>query len=489
MSATELPASAPAQPTESGFRFIAESLVALALAVMLVRTFAVEGYIISTGSMAPFLLGYHKQVVCPDCRFPFAVGVPVDEDHPTGGPVACPNCGQSEIHLEHVPRNEGDQLLVQKLAYLFRQPKRWEVVVFQNPSRPTQAYVKRVIGLPGERIQVQAGDVLINDELVRKSLSEQRSTRIPICSQQHCPAHAHDFRWEADTGWQSRPNGFELEPPSASQAMTEDTSPAELSWVAYRGSAPKRNGAGSTVSSPSAQAWPADDYAYNGLTEPITRYLVRDLMVSFELELQRGRGEFAVAMSDGRQSFEVRLAAGERELRLFVDDAPEPADTAQLSGSIWRRPMLVEMSLFDRQLLFAVNGETVFVQKLSLRANDNAAAQASATVSSPVRFGGRDLRAFVREVTLYRDVYYTRGDGRNGVKEPYALGEDEYFFLGDNSPVSLDSRSWTDGVVHEHMLIGKPFLVHLPSRPGRIKVGSAEWHIRVPDWGRIRYIR
>ena len=109
---------------ESSLRYIVESLASLALAVLLVRSFAVEGYIISTGSMAPYLLGYHKQVVCPECKIPFAVGVPVDDSHETNGPVDCPNCGQKQIDLSHVPRNEGDQLLVQKFAYLFRRPKR-----------------------------------------------------------------------------------------------------------------------------------------------------------------------------------------------------------------------------------------------------------------------------------------------------------------------------------------------------------------------------
>lgn len=109
---------------ESSLRYVVESLAALALAVLLVRSFAVEGYIISTGSMAPYLLGYHKQVVCPECRFPFAIGVPVEDGHDTSGPVACPNCGQQKIDLGRVPRNEGDQLLVQKFAYLLRRPKR-----------------------------------------------------------------------------------------------------------------------------------------------------------------------------------------------------------------------------------------------------------------------------------------------------------------------------------------------------------------------------
>lgn len=61
--------------------------------------------------------------------------------------------------------------------------------------------------------------------------------------------------------------------------------------------------------------------------------------------------------------------------------------------------------------------------------------------------------------------------------------------LGDNSPVSIDSRSWDDPAVHRSMLIGKPFLVHLPSRPGRLWWGGQDRYFRVPDLARIRYIR
>lgn len=505
--------AAPQLRHEGGLRYVVESLLSLAIAVLLVRSFAVEGYIISTGSMAPYLLGYHKQVVCPDCRYSFAAGVPVDESYETRGPVPCPNCGQTQIDLEHVPRNEGDQLLVQKLAYQFRRPKRWEVVVFQNPSRPIQAYVKRVVGLPGEAIQVIAGDVFINGELVRKDLSEQLSTRIAICSQQHRPAGLDDLRWQADEPWQMQANGFELQNPkhervrsqrdpqrsaqsesfeivraSAVQEQNDDaaTEPRFV-WVNYRGDAPQRDGTKSPKAS--GPKWPADDYAYNGLSERSSRYWSRDLMTSMQLELHSGRGEFILVMHDGWQAYELRLSADARELSLNVVGDEEPLHATKLESQLWRRPMLLEMSLFDRQILVALDGKTIFSQKLPLRTNEGLAVGGSEAGPVPVRFGANDLHVSVRDLVLYRDVYYTRGDAKHGVKEPHQLGDDEYFFLGDNSPVSLDSRSWSDAVVQDHMLLGKPFMVHLPSRPGRIKLGSAEWHIRVPDWGRIRYIR
>ena len=472
---------------ESGLRYFVESIAALALAVLVVRAFVVEGYIISTGSMAPYLLGYHKQVVCPECRMPFAVGVPIDEGHETSGPVACTNCGQQHIDLGQVPRNEGDQLLVQKFAYLLRRPKRWEVVVFQNPSQPTQAYVKRVIGLPGEEVQVRAGDIWINGELARKNLAEQRSTRMAICCYQHRSPNAEDSRFQMSSGWTSLGNTLEsLTVPPTAQAADDDT----INWVTYTGDAANRTSTQSLTGAD--QLWPTDEYAYNGLAEPNQRYRVRDLMLAMQCEVRSGRGEMAWSLSDGMQTFEVRLVAGDRELRLFIDGVEESKQRAKLRGPIWQRPWLVEMSLFDRQLLFALDGEVVFQRPLkpltrSVKNVGDAAKDSPGT--EPAKFGVRDLQVSVSGLTLYRDVYYTRGDERHAILEPHRLGQDEYFFLGDNSPVSLDSRSWLDAVVRDNMLIGKPFLVHLPSRPGRVKLGSAEWHIRVPDWGRIRYIR
>lgn len=472
-------------------RYVVESLTALALAVLLVRTFAVEGYIISTGSMAPFLLGFHKQVVCPKCRLPFSVGVPVDDSQDTSGPVDCPNCGQHQIDLGKVPRNEGDQLLVQKFAYLLRRPKRWEVVVFQNPSQPTQAYVKRVIGLPGEKIQIRDGDVWIDGELSRKNLAEQRSMRLAICSYQHRPAGEVESRWKLSNRWVNRGNILEsIIGQASSPTLESDADDSGINWVTYRGEAPKPNDSPSPAGA--TQLWPTDVYAYNGLTEPTQRHQVRDLMLAMQFELQSGRGELAWSLSDGVQTFEVRLVAGDRELRLVVDGVEESAERVKLSGPLWKRPRLVEMSLFDRQLLFALDGEVIFQRPLEPRTlpvkNRGGSAKDWAS-SEPAKFGARSLHVSISDLTLYRDVYYTRGDQRHGITEPYQLGTDEYFFLGDNSPVSLDSRSWVDAVVRDNMLIGKPFLVHLPSRPGRIKIGSAEWHIRVPDWGRIRYIR
>ena len=57
----------------------------------------------------------------------------------------------------------GNFVVVNKLAYQFGEPKRGDIVVFEYPPDPKQdPYIKRVIGLPGEQVQIADGKVKIN---------------------------------------------------------------------------------------------------------------------------------------------------------------------------------------------------------------------------------------------------------------------------------------------------------------------------------------
>ena len=57
-----------------------------------------------------------------------------------------------------------DNLLVDKISYRFRDPKRFEIVVFPYQYRENIFYIKRIIGLPGETVQVIDGYVYIDGE-------------------------------------------------------------------------------------------------------------------------------------------------------------------------------------------------------------------------------------------------------------------------------------------------------------------------------------
>lgn len=58
-----------------------------------------------------------------------------------------------------------DYLIIDELTYRFREPQRGDVIVFKYPKDPSQYFIKRIIGLPGEHIEVTNGQVIINNEI------------------------------------------------------------------------------------------------------------------------------------------------------------------------------------------------------------------------------------------------------------------------------------------------------------------------------------
>lgn len=54
-----------------------------------------------------------------------------------------------------------DYLIIEEISYRFRQPERGEVIVFESPTQPGNYLIKRVIGLPGERIVIRGGEIFI----------------------------------------------------------------------------------------------------------------------------------------------------------------------------------------------------------------------------------------------------------------------------------------------------------------------------------------
>ncbi len=57
-----------------------------------------------------------------------------------------------------------DYLIIDELTYHLREPERGEVIVFKYPKDPSQYFIKRIIGLPGEHVEVMNGQIVINDE-------------------------------------------------------------------------------------------------------------------------------------------------------------------------------------------------------------------------------------------------------------------------------------------------------------------------------------
>lgn len=580
-------------------RSLMELSILFVMAVMVLRGFFLEGFLISTGSMAPGLLGLHKRVTCPSCGYCFAFGVSFDESVSSEDSssklsqryASCPNCGQAHIEVGSVPSNHGDQLLVHKGVFDLRRPRRWETVVFRNPASPGEAYLKRVVGLPEEALQVIDGDVFIEGEIATKDYAAQRDMRILVHDQQ-LPATAEDWQqpWHCTGRWQLKNGRFEC--PAEIEAVAENVSkaqPAEraaggatddataadwlhfhhwrwtggnhfcetplsteegltdwlqclehlqhqpVSWMTLLQYDQERQvlrlkGVMPYQMQQQLLAWSTseafrkaiyrlgalshlspvtDRYGYNSLVSS-PEVPVRDLMLVADLQWTAIPDSVLVRMPLEGDIFVVNLDFQRQTAKLTLEGQEQPLRVAdwRVSQTSNRRGITVEVSNFDHSLLVAVDGQVLFPSlDLAYCADDAIAARitdGSFTFAAGAKNAARTAEFVARQnrlavgvqggavrlenLRLYRDVHYTPGRRTNGVDRPYRIPQGCYFVQGDNSPVSSDSRNWPDPCVPHKLLVGKPFVVHLPSKPAKVTFGGYELPIRIPDFGRIRYI-
>lgn len=83
------------------------------------------------------------------------------------------NVGQS---MEPTLRS-GDRVLTDRLSYKFTEPKRGDVIIFKpNGNEKSHYYIKRVVGLPGEKLQITDGFIYINGELLEEEIQFDKSS-------------------------------------------------------------------------------------------------------------------------------------------------------------------------------------------------------------------------------------------------------------------------------------------------------------------------
>lgn len=483
--ASRAPAAAvdeSAEPRSGIARQTVELLIGLGLCVLIVRTFVAEAYVVPTGSMSPALLGEHRELACQECGTTFAVGL--DESGRSARGI-CPRCGEREGPATCSVARGGDRVLVQKFFHEFRSPGRWQAAVFRFPEDPSQAYVKRIVGLPGESIRIQDGDVLVDGRIARKSLADFQALRILVHdSQGPWPDSLAIPRWSpqpsgapaaASSGWTVAAGRYVHEPLSRPRSGPD--------WLVYQHWDPVRNRSGPI----------RDFYAYDG-EEGRAENEVEDLGIEVRLTVDRAVEFLAIRLVSGASRFEIRLpVAGGGDAELLRDGRPTritPLGAPFPAGGPWPRPAVIEAAVVDHRVQLAVDGRPAFVPfDYEPDAGDAGGGD------SPVALGvGGAGGVVVDRLRVYRDIFYTSylADAplaARGVGRPVVLGANEYFMLGDNSPVSCDSRFWNAGpVVPGDLLIGKPFLVHLPGdlAPVHLLGRLICW---VPDPRRIRYIR
>jgi len=543
-----------AQPNqESNIVETLQSLIVAFSLAMTVRSFVTEGFVIPTGSMAPTLMGQHARFESPATGYSFPFDVqPAFEPQFRGAqwPLVDPMVSQldpiltrSSPELAGASRT-GDRVLVLKYLYAFREPERWDVVVFKNPTDPSgdaANYIKRLVGLPDEQLVMVDGDIFTAP--IGAARSEFRIARKPEHVQRAVwqPVHDSDYepidRTALAKAWGRMWMGAPWDSKEFRLGLDDTPGTRGRGWV-HEGSGPAR------------LDWRWDrmqitDWgSYNALRAqaPSRRFSVSDLRVAVAIEAQdpaalsteytltTRRRTMRFAISGGEASITI-ATQGESEGEAGVEIARAAVPmTAPAAGA----PFEVEFWHVDERLAIWVNGDEVVsvddrfesledrvVKSYYGRTVEDYATRPAFQQPTPpalsLAFDGSPL--VLTRVRVDRDLYYRTevmsDDPRaqapqNGppirglafgsdLLSPAQIQSDEFMMCGDNSAFSRDSRLLgrpsqlvtsiygTDApfVVPRPLLLGKAWCVYFPAPVPPMDGLPAV----LPDFGSFRFIR
>ncbi len=396
--------------------------------------------IVDGDSMAPTVCGAHLQTSCDECGHDFKTEFNAQAD----SGLTCPNCGYSELKAGDAKIVESPTVNLEPFAKF---PRRWEVVGFKLPKEAEQETgVKRIVGLPGETIEIRDGDLFSRERILRKPWAMQRQVCIPVFDSS-CDAiapfdNAQRLRPESDeSGWEVR--GKEL------RFAAESESTAWLDYVNWRNChrVGNRN-----------QEFPIEDsYGFN---QQLVRELntMDDLIVQLDVDFEN-ESEIQIAFRRKKSEFILSVARTETEFTISWSGASKRKPLVLVSKLKSDLPAAkIEFSSFDRAIQLRVNATKVFVLREDETAADVGTRDVFAADSMSVfRLGGKKGVFRINRLQIWRDLFYLPSPA--GFEDPQNLkltaGDDEYILLGDNSPKSLDSRSWKKPGIPASDLIGR----------------------------------
>lgn len=451
--------------------------VVFAVAVTLIfLVFGMRAYTIPTGSMADTLRGAHFRLRCGQCGYRYDYdfhrrhyrisgnGSPRNNVTIQPGQPRCPSCGYYRQSAQKMPVVRGDRIFVLKCIYQFFEPNRWDVAVFNPPIEPKINYIKRMIGLPGETVEIIDGDVFIDGEIARKPSKVQKELWMPVYDNDYQPINPSINRFNGHT-WRQP---FKNDPGSAWNVQGEDptvfalsSGPDEKNTIIYQTSV------GNDFRAVHA-------YDFQNPRSPLP--ICSDLKICFDVRADSegmvgaGLGKYGI-LYEGYVDLSGDLVIERVESGGQRTELVRKSSEAVTSGS----SVYFSFCNVDHQLIVKFGRERL-VYDLG-RGPEDAGIRRTELMPKASIFGAGELT--VSHVKLFRDIYYysaidDREILRGGEDKPFTLGKDEFFVLGDNSPASLDSRWWDKpglgnngteyrkGVVPRDYLVGKAFVVFWP---------------------------
>jgi signal peptidase I len=486
--------SGPHPQSHEGHRDTVEAIVVAFILALVVRGFEAQAFVIPTGSMAPTLMGRHKELACPECGFVYAVNASEEVEPRSSTRTVhsglCVNC-RYQARLDEGPSFKGDRILVMMYPYDLPNlpgsgpPARWDVVVFRYPEEPEVSYIKRLVGLPGETIRIYHGDVYVKSPgseafvLARKPLRHQSAMQINVYDDRHRPrtlaGRPEWQRWRADSG------GWTPLGPSESKFQTDGGTTGEWTELRYQHLVPDPEQWDAILHDRPAPRPPrstlvTDFYSYNtsmgadssDLLDDVQRdqegawmqpHWVGDLTLRVTLEIKEVRPE---------GSIRLELVKAGKPHCCTIEPATGTAIVTRGDDVLgrWETPIKgpgryeLEFANVDDRISLVVNGTPSggdgceFVSKAPIPIP-------TAADLAPAAIAVRNVAALASDLVLKRDIYYTQSPGRidYGVvwDDRYPRTPTDLFdFLSDPSRfpslVNVSFREYEIGPDHYFML-------------------------------------